>query len=303
MKNFKIITLGCKVNIYESESISYLLQTNQFTAVNTYSEADFTIINTCTVTSKADAKCRNIVRRAKKENPQTFLIVCGCLVNTDISLLKEQLPEVDLFLDNQNKSKVLETINQIKDQKEIILSEDDGTFHYHPQFMSDHSRAFVKIQDGCDNYCSYCKIPYARGHNRSRPIADIIKEIQIFERNGYSEAMLTGINIGSYQYQNNHFASLLKMILNNTQSIRLRLSSIEPQYITQDFCDIFHHQRICPHLHIPLQSGSDKILKMMNRQYTLSQYLSIIKQVTAIRQGMFLSTDLIIGFPGETEQD
>ena len=169
--------------------------------------------------------------------------------------------------------------------------------------MLGHSRAFTKIQDGCNNFCTYCKIPFARGRSRSRLPEDIVNEVKLFEKNGYCEIILTGINISDYHYESLDFAGLLKLLLNETKNIRFRLSSLEPQNLTQDFFDVIKDSRICPHFHMALQSGSTKILKAMNRKYTADDFLLMVDKIKSNKENPFLSSDLILGFPGETDED
>ncbi|HOV15872.1 MAG TPA: MiaB/RimO family radical SAM methylthiotransferase, partial [Spirochaetota bacterium] len=179
----------------------------------------------------------------------------------------------------------------------------DGTFDFKAFDMTKHSRAFVKIQDGCDNFCSYCKIPYARGNNRSRDYESIVTEIENIVKNGFEEIIFTGINIGSYNYDNLNFSKFLYKIANHFNSVRFRVSSIEPQYINDEFYDVFKLPNICSFIHIPLQSGSDKILTLMERKYNKEEYFEKITNIRRIKNNPFLSTDLILGFPDENERD
>lgn len=306
-KTFHIVTLGCKINIYESESIVSGLQNESFVINNKRNNSDIVIINTCTVTIKADAKCRQLIRKSRKENPDCLLIVCGCLVDTNRDdLLK--MKEIDILIKNNDKDKISGIIfdcfqGKINNRPYFFNTKMDGAFNYKNIKMSRHSRAFLKVQDGCDNYCSFCKIPFARGKSRSRDVNDILNEINLFIKNGYEEVVLTGINLGGYKFNNCDFASLINSLSNNFPEIRFRLSSVEPQYINTDFLKSFAIKNICPHIHIPLQSGSDKILKLMNRKYNIGEYFEKINLIRRIKDDTFISTDLIIGFPGETDED
>jgi threonylcarbamoyladenosine tRNA methylthiotransferase MtaB len=304
---FNIQTFGCKLNIYESESISQILQKNGIIQIDDYSKSDVVIINTCTVTTKSDAKCRNAIRKIKKVNPISIIIVCGCLVNTNLDELM-QMNEVDVFIENKNKDKIMESLDLLMENKNIprpfiFKSNKDGSFNFQTSVMNEHSRAFVKIQDGCDNYCSYCKIPFARGNSRSREVDSIIKEIDQIAENNYEEVVLTGINIGSFNYNECNFGKLLFLLTNRYKKIRFRIGSIEPQYVNDEFLNVFSSHNICSHAHIPLQSGSDKILKLMNRKYDLKYFENIIEKTKKIKKGLFLSTDLILGFPDESDSD
>jgi threonylcarbamoyladenosine tRNA methylthiotransferase MtaB len=303
MKTFHVITLGCKLNIYESESIIFNLQSGDFILTNS-PVADIIIINTCTVTSKADSKCRNMIRKTRRNNPDSLVIVCGCLVNTDKENILS-MNEVDVFVENENKDKI-NTIIKTYEKKStpyVFTDENDGTFNYNTSKMSNHSRAFVKIQDGCDNRCSYCKIPLARGKGRSRKIQDVYDEIGELRNSGYKEFILTGVNIGSYNNAGIDFNGLLGSLSERYGDIRLRISSIELQYINDEFLKVFSKDNICSHIHIPLQSGSDKILKLMNRNYDTGVYLDKIKKIRVAKHDPFISTDIIFGFPGESEKD
>ncbi|OHD08402.1 MAG: tRNA (N(6)-L-threonylcarbamoyladenosine(37)-C(2))-methylthiotransferase MtaB [Spirochaetes bacterium GWD1_27_9] len=300
--NFFISTFGCKLNIYESESISYILKENGFIHTDKPEASDIIIINSCTVTTKADAKCRNSIRKLKKENPNAITILCGCLVNTDINELVK-MEEVDIFIENKDKDKILDAINLFKKtniKPLIYKAQNDGSFNFKTYNMANHSRAFIKIQDGCDNYCSYCKIPYARGKSRSRDLDSILFEIENIITNNFNEIVLTGINIGSFMYNNIDFAKLLDILTQKFTDTRFRISSIEPDFITDQFINVFSKKNICSHIHIPLQSGSDKILKLMNRKYNLEQFYDKIEKLKKIKDNPFLSSDLILGFPSES---
>lgn len=305
MKTFSVVTLGCKLNIYESESISSDLISSGYVKSDDFSKSDLVVINTCTVTSRADSKCRNILRRVKKVNPDCILVATGCLVETDYKTLKE-IPEIDIFIENKSKDKILDVLKmfEVKNNRAFLYKNElDGRFNFFQSQNSKRSRGFVKIQDGCDNYCSYCKIPFARGSNVSRDIKDIFAEIKALSSNGYKEIVFTGINIGSFNNSGRNFSAFLDETSKSFRDIRFRLGSIEPQYIDDGFLSVFTNDNICPHIHIPLQSGSDVILKSMNRRYDVKSFKNIIENIRKRRDNVFLSTDLIVGFPGETEKD
>lgn len=287
--------------------MALLLQENGFTKISHSSkeEPDIVIINTCTVTGKAEAKCRNNLHKVRREFPNACIIMCGCMINENNL---EQLHDADILIDNKYKSQILEVIELFQNglitkKPYLFTSSKDGTFSFSTEKMLGHSRAFTKIQDGCNNFCSYCKIPFARGRSRSRSPEDIVHEVKQFEKNGYREIVLTGINISDYHSNSLNFSSLLKLLLNETTNVRFRLSSLEPQNLTQDFFDVIKDQRICPHFHMALQSGSTKILKAMNRKYTTDEFLSIVEKIRSSKENPFLSSDLILGFPGETDED
>lgn len=287
--------------------MALLLQENGFTKVSNpfEEEPDIVIINTCTVTGKAEAKCRNSLHKIRRDFPSACVIMCGCMVDENNL---EQLHDADILIDNKHKSQILEIIELFQNglitkKPYLFTSTKDGTFSFSAEKMLGHSRAFTKIQDGCNNFCSYCKIPFARGRSRSRCPEDIVHEVKQFEKNGYREIVLTGINISDYHSDSLDFAGLLKLLLNETTNVRFRLSSLEPQNLTQNFFDVIKDERICPHFHLALQSGSTKILKAMNRKYTADDFLSILKKIRSSKENPFLSSDLILGFPGETDED
>ena len=287
--------------------MSLLLQENGFTKILPSLEdaPDIVIINTCTVTGKAEAKCRNSLHKVRREFPSACIILCGCMIDENNL---EQLHDADILIDNKHKSQIVEIIELFQNglitkKPYLFTSSKDGTFSFSAKKMLGHSRAFTKIQDGCNNFCSYCKIPFARGRSRSRSPEDIVREVKQFEKNGYREIVLTGINISDYHSDSLHFSDLLRLLLNETATVRFRLSSLEPQNLTQDFFDVIKNERICPHFHMALQSGSTKILKAMNRKYTTDAFLSIVKKIRSSRENPFLSSDLILGFPGETDED
>lgn len=286
--------------------MALLLQDNGFIkSDSSEEEPDIVIINTCTVTGKAEAKCRNSLHKVRRDFPSACIIMCGCMIDENNL---EQLHDADILIDNKHKSQILETIelfqNGLITQKPYLFtSSEDGTFSFSTEKMLGHSRAFTKIQDGCNNFCSYCKIPFARGRSRSRSPEDIVHEVKQFEKNGYREIVLTGINISDYRSGSLDFAALLKLLLNETTDVRFRLSSLEPQNLTHDFFDVITDERICPHFHMALQSGSSRILKAMNRKYTVDDFLSIVEKIRSCKSEPFLSSDLILGFPGETDED
>lgn len=307
MHTFSVVNFGCKLNIYESESISNILISNGYSYSKNYEDSDIVLVNTCTVTAKADAKCRNIVRKIKRTNPGCCLILCGCMVNAEKENLYT-LHEIDILIENKDKDKISDVLSAyksglIKTKPFLYNSDEDGSFNFKTYNMHNHARAFIKIQDGCNNFCSYCKIPHARGISRSRKLEDIIDEVKEIEKNGYNEVIITGINISDYNFNNVLLSDLLKIIIDNTINIRIRLSSLEPQNIDPDFYNIIKNDRICPHFHIALQHGSDRILSAMNRKYNKSLFADIIKKIRDAKPDSFISTDIIIGFPGESEKD
>jgi len=299
---FKIYTLGCKVNTYESSVMQDKLINAGFTLSDELS--DVTIINTCTVTNTADSKSRKMINRARKENPNTILVVTGCM-----SQKNEKLENVDIVLGNVGKSKIVEYINEyLKNQKQINDIKDVMHTNFEPMVLNnfDRTRAFVKIQDGCNNFCSYCIIPYVRGNVRSKAKEDVLNEINKLVKDGHKEIVLTGIHTGHYGEDNDNykFSDLLKDIVKIKGLERLRISSIEITELNQEFLDVLKENKILvDHMHIPLQSGSDNVLKRMNRKYDKKYFIDKIEEIRSIRPDISITTDVITGFPGETEEE
>ena len=303
-----IHTLGCKVNIYESEYIINILKENGYQIVDFDSKADIYIINTCAVTNtadnKSDKKSEKMIKRARKQNKDAIIIAMGCHAQ-----IKGDNIDADIIIGNKDKSKIISLIEEYQENKnkiKRIYNLDNVSFEdmYISSFNS-HTRAFVKIQDGCDAFCSYCIIPYARGPIRSKDPKTVIKEITSLVENGYKEIILTGIHTGKYGKDINYtFEQLLKDIIKIKNLYRIRISSIEINELTDPILNLIKdNQVIAKHLHIPLQSGSDKILKLMDRKYDLKFYKDRIEKIRKMIKDISITTDLIVGFPNENEKD
>lgn len=299
-----IHTLGCKVNIYESEYIINILKENGYQIVDFDSKADIYIINTCTVTNTSDKKSEKMIKRARKQNKDAIIIAMGCHAQ-----IKGDNIDADIIIGNKDKSKIISLIEEYQENKnkiKRIYNLDNISFEdmYISSFNS-HTRAFVKIQDGCDAFCSYCIIPYARGPIRSKDPKTVIKEITSLVENGYKEIILTGIHTGKYGKDINYtFEQLLKDIIKIKNLYRIRISSIEINELTDPILNLIKdNQVIAKHLHIPLQSGSDKILKLMDRKYDLKFYKDRIEKIRKMIKDISITTDLIVGFPNENEKD
>ena len=326
-KTVAFCTLGCKVNQYETDAMRGSFEAEGY-EVNEFSqEASVYVINTCTVTNMADRKSRQMMHRAKKKNPDGIIVAVGCYVQA----AKEQLEEdtlIDLVIGNNMKSRVVQIVEQyIQDNRhtedrdayvaDIAHSHEYETMHI--EMVSEHTRAYIKIQDGCNQFCSYCIIPYARGRVRSRKMEDILQEVRNLTANGYKEIVLTGIHISSYGLDFEHTAdeqedygpfknsALIDLIeaLSGIEGLeRIRLGSLEPRIITENFvrrlCKV---PQICPHFHLSLQSGCDETLKRMNRHYTTALYLEKCGILRQYFDRPALTTDVIVGFPGETEEE
>ena len=301
-----ICSLGCKVNIYESEFVEGLLKSNGFEIVPFEEKADIYIINTCSVTNEADKKSRKVINRARRENPESIIVVMGCY-----SQVKSDDIEADIVIGNKDKSKIIDLINEVIENKNKVKK--IYNLRNFSEFESmeinnfdNHTRAFVKIQDGCNAFCSYCIIPYTRGRIRSKKMDSVIREVTNLVNNGYKEIVLTGIHTGKYgmDLDNVSLYDLLKELVKIDGIYRLRLSSIEINEVTDDILNLMKESDvIASHLHIPLQSGSDKILKLMNRCYDTKDFIDRINQIKNIRDDMSITTDLIVGFPKESEED
>jgi len=301
---FHIETLGCKVNIYESEMIRQKLLKANFQEIDDV--ADVNIINTCSVTNTADSKSRKLVRRYKRNNPNSILIVCGC--SSQNKTEEYQQMDIDILLGNNKKSDIVSLINEFKaNQKKYEFITTDRELNFEDMQLEEyknHTRAFVKIQDGCDNFCTYCIIPHVRGSIRSKKLETAIEEINTLVKNGHQEIVLTGIHTGSY---GTHLGYDLTDLIHEVSKLknlkRIRISSIEITELNDKFLnELKNNHKICNHLHIPLQTGTDEILKRMNRKYDLNYYYHKIKTIRKIRPNINITTDVIVGFPYETEE-
>jgi len=301
---FAIKTLGCKVNTYESNYLRELLLEYCQKEVPFHQKADIYVINTCTITQAADQKSRQLIKKIKNQHPRAILVVLGCFVHFHYVQIKQ---DADIVIGNNQKSKIIEMIDayQKTNEKQVCFAKEMTTFEDMQIKNPKQTRAFVKIQDGCNNYCTYCIIPYVRGKARSRCYQAIITEINQLVANGFQEIVLTGINVGVYGEDiGKDLVFLLEEIVKKTKLKRLRLSSIEVVAVNEKMLKFLAKKTIfVNHMHIPLQSGSNKILKKMNRQYSQEDFLATIKKLKKIRPRMLITTDIIVGFPGESEKD
>lgn len=305
---FNIYTLGCKVNTYESNVMSDLLKNKGYTEVSTNDLADISIINTCTVTNTADNKSFKTIRHAIKQNEDAIIVVVGCMSqNKKEEVLK--VDGVDIVLGNVGKSKVVEYIDEFiktKEKKLDIYDMMDTTFE--PMILNNFNktRAFIKIQDGCNNYCAFCIIPYVRGDVRSKDKNLVLQETNHLINQGHKEIVLTGIHTGHYgsDLKDYNFSDLLKELCKIEGLERLRISSIEITELDDEFLDVLkNNKKLVDHMHIPLQSGSNGVLSRMNRKYDKQYFIDKINKIRSIRENMSITTDVIVGFPGETEEE
>ena len=301
---FNIITLGCKVNSYESNFMKEALVKNGFSFCNLNEKCDILILNTCTVTDTSDKKSLKEVRRLKRENPNAILVVCGCSVQNDKTKYDDL--GINILMGNINKSNIVGIIEKYLDDNtpvEYVAKTRDLPFENMEVDISDHTRAYIKIEDGCDNFCSYCIIPFVRGKKRSKDFSLVLREVQHLANNGYKEIVLTGIDTGGYESNGKDLTDLIHEMSKINGIERIRQSSIEITQINEKFInELKNNKKICDHIHIPLQSGSDSILKLMNRKYDLKYFFDKIDMIRSVRPDISITTDVIVGFPGETEE-
>ena len=300
MKQVKFYTLGCKVNQYETQGIREQLLNAGF-GENHSEIADIYIINTCTVTVQADSESRRLIRKALRSNPKAKIIVTGCYVKKDAEEIL-RISERIRIVPNQQKHRIAALLGFTNKR----TNEQTNNKTFIPLKISDfknHQRAFVKIQDGCNNFCAYCKIPLVRGRSRSRSLREIIKEVTRLVDCGFKEIVLTGICLGDYHYRNLDLADVVNFLAKIKGKFRIRASSIEPQLVRDKLIEVFNSPKVCPHFHIPLQSGDDEILKKMNRQYTVKNYLSLVAKIKKRVKDVAITTDVLVGFPGETDRN
>ena len=310
MKTVAFITLGCKVNQYETNAMSQKLIEEGYKIVEHTQKADIYIINTCTVTNMSDRKSRQMIRRAKEINPEAIIIAVGCYVQVAKKEI-ENIKEIDLALGNEEKVDIVKYCNEIiqKNKKEEIANvmQSRKFAEFGETSYTEKTRAVIKVQDGCDRFCSYCIIPYARGRVRSREPEHIIKEIKQIANEGIKEVVITGIHIASYGKDFKKDYKLIDLLeeINKIDGIeRIRLGSIEPLLITEEFVQrLVKIEKICEQFHLSLQSGCDETLKRMNRRYTTQQFEEIVKRLRKAYDNVNLTTDIIVGFPGETEEE
>ncbi|MFA6401567.1 MAG: tRNA (N(6)-L-threonylcarbamoyladenosine(37)-C(2))-methylthiotransferase MtaB [Salinivirgaceae bacterium] len=294
-------TLGCRLNQYETDALVSGFDRAGYQIVDFKDMADVTIINTCTVTGQSDHKSRNIIQQAIHNNPRAAVVVTGCMAEQYQQEL-EQIPGIAMVINNRDKSGIVEKVETIlgRNGMNTIPS---GVFSYQPVQKSLHTRAAIKIQDGCDNFCTFCIIPQVRGRAISRPVDEILENMRQSIDLGFKELIITGVNIGRYEYEGTRFTSLLEKILEIPGDFRVRISSLEPDGFGPAFLQLFQHPKLTQHLHLCLQSGSDQVLLKMRRMYSISNYLELIERIKSDYSDFNLTTDIIVGFPGETDQN
>ena len=308
MKKVALHNLGCKVNAYETEAMQELLEQHGYEIVPFKEGADVYIINTCTVTNMADRKSRQMLHRARKMNPGAIVVACGCYVQAK----RDEIDEcIDIVVGNNRKKDIIEILREHEAMQEGVQKELVDINHIneyeelHLSRTAEHTRAYIKVQDGCNQFCSYCIIPYARGRVRSRSHDSVIREVEELARNGYKEVVLTGIHLSSYGVDTGDDLLSLILSIHEIEGIRrIRLGSLEPRIITEEFAKtIAGLPKMCPHFHLSLQSGCDATLKRMNRRYTSEEYYEKCVLLRKYFDNPALTTDVIVGFPGETEEE
>ena len=317
MKKAALHNLGCKVNAYETEAMQELLEQNGYEIVPFQEGADIYIINTCTVTNMADRKSRQMIHRAKKMNPDAIVVAAGCYVQAQEN--SDKIDEcIDIVIGNNKKQNLIEILEEYEQKRK----EADGVFvqqevidinhtkeyeELHLTKTAEHTRAYIKVQDGCNQFCTYCIIPYMRGRVRSRRKEEVVEEVSALAANGYKEVVLTGIHLSSYGVDFEEKETLLSLIqaVHAIEGIeRIRLGSLEPRIITEEFASALSAlPKICPHFHLSLQSGCEETLKRMNRKYSAEEYFEKCMLLRKYFENPALTTDIIVGFPGETEEE
>jgi len=313
MRKAALHNLGCKVNSYETEAMTQLLKKAGYKIVSFQDQADVYIINTCSVTNMADRKSRQMLHKAKKQNPNAVVVATGCYVQTATEKAVQDL-SIDLVVGNNRKKYIVEILNeyyaekeageQVKEEYVIDINHTDEYEDLEISTVTEHTRAHLKIQDGCNNFCSYCIIPYARGRIRSRTMKSIKAELERLSASGFKEIVLTGINLSCYDDNGKKLIDVIEMADNVNGIERIRLGSLDPEVVTEDFVErLGKVKKICPHFHFSLQSGCDKTLKAMNRHYTSDEYYEKCQLIRKYIDNPAFTTDVIVGFPGETEED
>jgi len=293
-------TLGCKLNYTETSTLKRIAEQKGYTVTKNIEEANIIVVNTCTVTHTADKKSRYSIRHLHQQNPNAKIIVTGCYAEVEAEALKQMNNSI-IIVGNNEKNKFADLLTN------LVLPENNINHNefFKAYSLGDRTRSFLKIQDGCNYYCSYCKVPFARGKSRNISIAEIIRQIKEIEKHDIKEIVLTGINIGDFGHSTNeNFFELIKALEHKTNIPRYRISSIEPNLLSYEIIDfVLNSSRFVPHFHIPLQSGSNNILKAMNRRYDVSLFLDKVNYIQKKNSFAAIGIDIIVGFPGESEKD
>ena len=301
-KTVRLETHGCKLNQADTQTLARQLATAGYSVVSEAEPADFYVLNSCTVTHVADRKARQAIRAARRQNPNGVIIVTGCYAQRAPDVLR-QMPEIDLVVGNTGKPSLPQMIERLSGGPTTACASGDDEFP--TAVFSIRSRAMIKIQEGCDQVCAYCIVPKVRGRERSIPLDEIVHAVNEREEVGCKEVVLTGTQLGSYGFDLDgiDIRGLVGALLRRTAIPRIRISSLQPQDISDDLLDLWSDPRLCPHFHVPLQSGSDAILKKMRRRYTAAEFLDAVHRIKRTIPGVGVTADAIVGFPGETDED
>ena len=312
MKTVAFTTLGCRVNQYDTDAMKGLFLQNNYEAVDFDEKADIYVINTCSVTNMGEKKSRQLIRKAKRQNEDAYVIVTGCYAQLAPDAIAA-IDGVNLVIGTNNRSKIVELVEQLESTERQINAVRDimkeSNFEEMPLYgnESDKARAFMKIQEGCNNYCAFCIIPYTRGKLKSRKVDDIVQEAKRLVDHGFHEIVLTGIHLGNYGVElpgRPTLADVVKALLEIPNLYRIRFGSIESVEVSDELVELMAtNKRVCPHLHLPLQAGSDHVLKLMKRHYTLQEYKDLITSLRSRIKDLSITTDIIAGFPQETDED
>lgn len=303
MKKIAFKTLGCRLNQYETDALASRFHKGSYQLVDFNEEADIYIVNTCTVTNQSDQKSKQTISQARKRNEEALVVVTGCMANNYKQSLLET-KSIDFVVDNERKSQIYSIIeNHFRGDAADPEGFDKDLFSYEAAYKTFHTRSMIKIQDGCDNFCTFCIIPKVRGRATSRAAEEIYQNIREVVNHGFKEVVLTGVNIGRYKDGDITFEKLVENILEIEGDFRVRISSIEPDGFSERFFELFKHPKLTPHLHLCLQSGAESILLKMRRMYTAKQFQQMAEKLRSLYPDFNLTTDIIVGFPGETEQE
>ncbi len=303
LKKIAFRTLGCRLNQFETDALVSQFRKHDYEVVGFSDEADIYVVNTCTVTNQGDAKSRKAIHQVTRLERRPVVIVTGCMVNGQKESLQKN-DGVTYFVENAQKTSIFQIVDaHFKGETVHPETFSGDLFGFEPARETLHTRSYIKVQDGCNNFCTFCIVPRVRGRAISRPAGEIMENIRKVLDYGYKEIVLTGVNIGRYEDRGIDFESLVEKILELPGEFRLRISSIEPEGFGDKLFDLFSHPKMTPHLHLCLQSGSDRILLLMRRFYNLATYMGMVEKIRSRYPDFNLTTDIIVGFPGETEED
>lgn len=307
--NVYFYTLGCKVNQYETQEMGELFERSGYTIINNIASADIAVVNSCTVTAESVRKTRQTVRRLKKQNPDCIIVLTGCASQAEKHIIND-LPEVDVFLGNRSNTLIVDAVTKHLESRQFVdmrLEHETGDSFLGCGItrFDGHTRAFLKIQDGCDRFCSYCLIPTARGRSRSKSLEDIDKELKTLAENGYKEIVFVGINLSDYGKKTPYSLPDALVLAEKYDGIeRIRLGSLEPDHITDEMIEkLGNIKKLCPQFHISVQSGCNNVLKKMNRHYTAEDYENLANKLRETFEDATITTDVLVGFPTETDDD